>query len=125
MRTVLISAVLLAGTAMTVATPAGAQYRGQGYGYGYGEFRDGGIERELAEIRQQIRISFERGMLPRGDAMRLTHDADRIQDRLHRRGWDGLSFRDREDLQRRIQALRERLRFERFDGRSGGYDRHW
>jgi hypothetical protein len=124
MRTFLISAALLSAAAMTVAAPASAQYRGQG-GYGYGEFRGGGIERELAEIRQQIRISFDRGLLSRGEAARLTRDADRIDERLHRRAWEGLNFRDREDLQRRIQTLRERLRFERFDGRRDRYDRRW
>jgi hypothetical protein len=76
----------------------------------------------MAEIRQQIRLGFDRGMLSRRDAARLSHDADRIQERLQRRAWDGLSFREREDLQRRIQNLRERLRFERFDDRR---DRRW
>ena|SRR5947209_6612114 len=117
MRKVLISAVVLSAATFSVATPAVAQSRG--YGYGHGEFRGGGIERELAEIRQQIRMSFERGLLSRGEAVRLTRDADRVEERLHRRAWDGLSFREREDLQRRIQNLRERLRFERFEGRRG------
>ena len=126
MRRFLISAALLSAAAMAVATPAEAQYRGpgQGYGQGYGEFRGGGIQRELGEIRQQIRIGFDRGMLTRGEAARLTRDADRIDERLHRRAWDGLNFREREDLQRRVQQLRERLRFERFD-RDVRRDRRW
>jgi hypothetical protein len=113
MRKFLISTALLSAAAVSVATPAAAQYRGQGYGYG--EFRGGGIQRELMEIRQQIRIGFERGALTRHEAANLTRDADRIDDRLRRKSWDGLSFREREDLQRRIQDLRQRLRFERFD----------
>ena len=128
MRKFLISAALLSAAAMAVATPAEAQYRGpgygQGYGQGYGEFRGGGIQRELGEIRQQIRIGFDRGMLTRGEAARLSRDADRIEDRLRRKSWDGLSFREREDLQRRIHELRERLRFERFD-RDVRRDRRW
>jgi Spy/CpxP family protein refolding chaperone len=126
MRSFLISATLLSAAAMAVATPADAQYRGPGYGQSYGrgggEFRGGGIQRELGEIRQQIRLGFDRGMLSRGEAARLTRDADRIEERLHRRAWDGLSFREREDLQRRVQQLRERLRLERFDNRR---DRRW
>ena len=134
MRKFLISAALLSAASIAVATPADAQYRGQGYGQaygqgygqaygqGYGEHRGGGIQRELGEIRQQIRLGFDRGMLSRGEAARLTRDADRIQDRLQRRAWDGLNFREREDLQRRVQQLRERLRFERFDNRR---DRRW
>src|SRR4051794_37421081 len=113
MRSFLISATLLSAAAMAVATPAEAQYRnpgyGQGYGqgYGHGEFRGGGIQRELSEIRQQIRLGFDRGMLSRGDAAHLTRDADKIDERLRRRAWDGLSFHEREDLQRRVQHLRE------------------
>jgi hypothetical protein len=119
MRKFLISAALMSAAAVTAA-PAQAQYRGPGAGYG--EFRGGGIQRELAEIRQQIRIGAERGMLSRGEAIRLSRDADRIDERLRRKAWDGLSFREREDLQRRVQQLRERLRFERFDNRR---DRRW
>jgi Spy/CpxP family protein refolding chaperone len=129
MRKFMISAALLSAATIAATTPADAQYRGQGYGQaygqgygqtygqGYGEHRGGGIQRELGEIRQQIRLGFDRGMLSRGDAARLTRDADRIEERLQRRAWDGLSFREREDLQRRVQQLRGRLRFERFDNR--------
>jgi hypothetical protein len=132
MRKFIISAALLTAT-MAVATPAAAQYGGQGYGYdaqhrgqgyGYGQFRGGGIERELGEIRQQIRIGFDRGFLTRGEAERLSREADHIQNRLQRRSWDGLNFREREDLQRRIAELRQRLRFESFD-RDRRHDRRW
>src|SRR3954462_6219537 len=108
MRKFLISAALVTAT-MAVATPADAQYRAQGHGYG--EFRGGGIQRELAEIRQQISIGFQRGALTRTEAAKLPRDTDRIEERLRRKSWDGLSFREREDLQRRVQSLRERLRF--------------
>ncbi len=128
MRKFLISAVLLSAASIAVATPADAQYRGQGYGQaygqGYGEFRGGGIQRELAEIRQQIRIGFDRGALTRHEAADLTRDTNRIEDRLRRKSWDGLGFREREDLQRRVQNLRERLRFERFDDQRRR-DRRW
>src|SRR3569623_2029635 len=124
MRKFLISAALMSAAAIAAATPADAQYRGSGYGQGYGEFRGGGIQRELMEIRQQIRLGFDRGMLTRGEAARLSRDANRIEDRLYRRAWDGLSFREREDLQRRVQQLRQRLRFERFD-RDVRRDRRW
>ena len=127
MRKFLISAALLTAT-VAVATPAAAQYGGPGYGRGhgngYGEFRGGGIQRELGEIRQQIRIGFERGALTRNEAARLTRDTDRIDERLRRKSWDGLSFREREDLQRRVQQLRQRLRFERSD-RDVRRDRRW
>ena len=119
MRKILISAALVSVAAFSVATPAEAQYRGPGYGYG--EFRGGGIERELVQIRQQIRMGFDRGALTRNEAARLTRDADKIDERLRRKSWDGLSFREREDLQRRVQNLRERLRFERFDDQRRRY----
>ena len=113
MRPFLIPAALIAVASVAVAAPAAAQYPGPGYG----AFGGGGIERELAEIRQQIRMGFDRGLLSRRDADHLTKDADRIEERLHHRAWNGLNFREREDLQRRIQALRDRLRFERFEDR--------
>jgi hypothetical protein len=113
MRKFLIAAVLIAIASMSVAVPAAAEYPGAGYG----AFGGGGIERELAEIRQQIRTGFDRGLLSRRDADHLTRDADRIEERLHHRAWNGVTFREREDLQRRVQALRDRLRFDRFEGR--------
>jgi opacity protein-like surface antigen len=127
MRKFLISAALVTAT-MAMATPADAQYRGQGYGQvygsGYSQFRGGGIQRQLAEIRQQIRIGFDRGVLTRGEAERLSRDADHVERRLQRRSWDGLGFREREDLQRRIFELRQRLRFESAD-RDRRYDRRF
>ncbi|HEX4736013.1 MAG TPA: hypothetical protein VH331_00465 [Allosphingosinicella sp.] len=113
MRQFLIPAALVAVACVSVATPVAAQYPGPGYG----AFGGGGIERELTEIRQQIHMGFDRGLLSRRDADHLTRDADRIEERLHHRAWNGLTFREREDLQRRIQALRDRLRFDRFENR--------
>jgi hypothetical protein len=138
MRKFLISAVLLSAASLAVAAPAEAQYRGQaygvatGYGQAYGQgyargggaYRGGGIQNELVEIRQQIRLGFDRGALSRSEAARLTRDADKIEERLRRRAWDGVSFREREDLQRRVSQLRERLRYARFDDRRDR-DRRW
>ena len=115
MRKVLISTVLVVLLSASAAMPAAAQYPDPGYG----AFGGGGIERELAEIRRQIRMGFARGLLSRRDADHMTRDADRIEAMLHHRAWHGLTFREREDLQRRLQALRDRLRFERFEGRQG------
>jgi hypothetical protein len=116
MRKVLIPAALIAFAALSFAVPLAAQLPGPGYG----AFGGGGIEDELGAIRQQIRMGFERGFLSRRDADHLTRDADRIDQRLHHRAWNGLTFREREDLERQVQALRDRLRFERFEGRG-----HW
>ena len=122
MRKFLISAALLSAASLSLAAPAQAQFRAPAFGQGYGAFSGGGILRELSQIRQQIRLGFDRGMLSRGEAARLNRDANKIEERLHRRAWDGLSFREREDLQRRVQRLHQRLRFERFDNRR---DRRW
>jgi hypothetical protein len=113
MHRFLVPAALIAVASLPLATPAAAQYPGPGYG----AFGGGGIEHELAEIRQQIRMGFARGLLSRRDADHLTRDADRIEERLHHRAWNGLTAREREDLQHRIQALRDRLRFDRFEDR--------
>lgn len=113
MRQILIPFGLIAVASLSVAMPAAAQYPG----VGYGAFGGGGIERELAEIRQQIRMDFARGLLSRREADRFTRDADHIEAMLHHRAWHGLTLREREDLQHRIQVLRGRLRLERFEGR--------
>jgi hypothetical protein len=115
MRTFSIRAGLVLA-AVFAATPAAAQY-GQRPNYGYGDLRGGGIEAELAQIEERIHIAAERHMIARGEAERLFRDADHIQDRLRHKARDGLSPRERDDLQRRVNALRDRLHFERWGDR--------
>jgi hypothetical protein len=115
MRTFSIRAGLVLAIVFAAA-PAAAQY-GERPNYGFGDFRGGGIEAELAQIQERIHIAAERHMISRDEADRLFRDADHIQDRLRHKARDGLSPRERDDLQRRVNALRDRLHFERWGDR--------
>ena len=107
--------VALIVAAAAVAAPAAAQFPRPDYGYG--EVRGGGVESELAQVQQRIRMAVQRRLISRDEGDRLSRAADRIEDRLRHNGRDGLSFGEREDVQRRINALRDRLRFEHMDER--------
>jgi hypothetical protein len=98
------------------AAPAAAQYAPR-QAYGFGDFQGGGIEGEIAHIQERIHIAAERGLISRGDSDRLFREADHILDRMRHKEREGLTARDREDLQRRVNALRDRLRIEHWGDR--------
>ena len=108
MRKFLVSTLLI--SAIAVAAPASAQYRG-GYGQGVG------IERQLDQLERRIDRARDRRLISRNEARRLENQAeyiDRLHDRYRR---NGLSPRERHDLQVRIDRLRQQFRWERQDGR--------
>lgn len=114
MRKILISAMLLSSVA--ISAPAAAQYRGGG---GYG-FQGANIERQIDQIEQQIDRLRDRRQISRQEAARLDRQAEQI-DRLHDRyRRNGLTRSEHQDLQNRIQNLRQRLQAERSEGRRYG-----
>jgi hypothetical protein len=128
MRKFLISAALLSVAA--AAAPAAAQDYGR-YGdrYGYGDRYDRGgrqIERQLGQIVERIDRAYQRRLISSNEARRLrnqANDIDRLYDRYSR---NGLDWREQQDLQYRIQNLRQRLRWERQEGRwEDRRDRRW
>jgi hypothetical protein len=119
MRKILISAALVSAVAM--AAPAAAQYRdynrGNDRNYGYNQGRN--IEREIDQIKQRIDQAARRGTISRSEANRLFRRADQLDRLADRYRRNGLSPREHDELQRRVQDLRQQLRFERRD------DRRW
>lgn len=114
MRKFLIPALLVAA----VAAPAAAQPHG-----GYDRRGGSGIERQIDQLEQQIDRLRDRRLISSSEARRLSRQAEQI-DRLHDRyRRNGLSRAEHAELQRRVQDLRQRVRYERREGRDGRRDR--
>jgi len=115
MRKFLISALLIGATAVTAA-PASAQY-------GRGGYRsDDGIDQQIRQIEQRVRMARDNRTISRGEADRLLRQADQIDRLEDRYSRNGLTAYELRDLRQRVQNLRQQLRFERQDGRG---DRRW
>jgi TolA-binding protein len=119
MRKFLLSAVILSSVA-TAAAPAAAQYNPQGRGYDYGYNHGRGIDQQLNNISQRIDRAFQRRLISSGEARRLQREVDQIARQRDRYARNGFTPWERQDIQNRIQNLRQQFRFERQEGR---YDR--
>ena len=121
MRKFLISALLLSAAA--AATPAAAQYDYDRQGrYDY-DYRGGQqIERQLGMIVERIDRAYQRRLISDREARRLRNEANDIGRRYDRYRRNGLNGYEHQDLQRRIQHLRQRLQWERREGRE---ERRW
>jgi hypothetical protein len=125
-----VFALAAAGSALAFASPAAAQYYpqpqpyaygGNGYGYGfnnYGQVR--ALQARIDNVERQIRHLDRRNMIRDNSADRLRHEADRIEDRLHRAGRNGLNPYEANDIQQRIARLEQRVQFA-MNGRFGRY----
>ena len=107
-------------SALAIALPAAAQ----GYGGGYDP-----IHQQFQRLETRIERGAERGVLTRGEAQRLRSEFRQLVrlDSQYRR--DGLSRWEYADLDRRVQALTARGRYERRDddrryGRNDGHERY-
>lgn len=119
MRTNLISAAIMA-SAVAMAAPAAAQHVvpvPQGYAYGYdnhGQARR--LEARVKTIRNQIRQLDRRDILSNREAQRLEGDARSIQLRIRQLGYNGLSGRERQEIERRVDRLERNIQREARDG---------
>ena len=117
----IIFIALAATTAIAAAAPASAQsgYGGNGYG-------NGNIEVRADQLQMRLQAGVRSGAITRAEAMPLREQLRQLTrlEILYAR--DGISGRERADLQHRINSLRQGIRMaERSgDGRYGqGYDR--
>jgi hypothetical protein len=129
MHKFLISAALISAAA--IAAPATAQYQSRGH-YGYDHRGGQGIQRQLQQLVQRIRMAEDRDLISRREESRLLREANRINDRLYSYSRNGLSHGEHQDLQQRIHRLRQEIREERREGREdrrddrrGDYRRGW
>lgn len=115
MRKVLLS-VGLATVALT-ATPAAAQ--GFGWDRGNAQYRDGASQ-ELWRLSQRVDRGIQRGDLTRREADYFRREIAQLRYLDQRFSYGGYNWRERQQLDQRIDRLRDRLRFERRDD-----DRRW
>ena len=120
MRKFLVSAALLASTVAAVS-PATAQWAppppyGNAYGYqnNYGQVRR--LEVRLHQIRREIHRLDRRNILSDREANRLDREAANLQYRIRQIGYNGLSGRERYEVEMRINRLEHRISREVTDG---------
>ncbi|HYI42785.1 MAG TPA: hypothetical protein VD768_04095 [Sphingomicrobium sp.] len=119
MRKLLISFAAAVSVA-AFAAPASAQYRpapqGNAYGYqnNYGQTRQ--LQARVQELRQRIRQLDRSNRLSNREARRLDSHAAGLQHRINVAARQGLNWRERDDIGRRIEALGHAIRYEIRDG---------
>lgn len=134
MRKIILAAAMATAT---VTTPAMAQYggydRGNGYEYGQGQ----GIQQQIRQVEREIRIAAERRQISRNREWQLLSQLNNINRLSSHYGRDGYSRWERQDLQNRLQNLRQQVyqgrgwddrndgRWDRDYGREGYRDHDW
>lgn len=112
MRNMLVS-LAAAGAALTVSTPAAAQfYGGQSYGYGYNNY---GQVREMRERIDQVEWKINRldryNGISDGAAQRLRFEARQLEFQLNRSARYGLNPYEANQIQYRIAQLAQRVQY--------------
>lgn len=145
MRNVLIS-LAAAASAVAIGSPASAQwappppqpgyggqhYGGPGYGMpgygapGYGDFaRMHSLQQRVEQLRQRIHRLDRMNRLSNREARRLNGHAVALQRRIAHASYRGISPWERHDLERRIEGLRQAVRYASRDGnRRWGWNGH-
>jgi len=139
MRNALIT-LATAVSALAIAAPAAAQYYpappppppgyGQPYGYGYGYQHNYGqvrrLEVRLDQMVRHINQLDRRDVIREREANRLRAEARDIRRQLHNYARNGLSRRERNEIEYRISRLDQRIAMVVRDGhRWGRDDRRW
>ena len=113
-----IMIILAATTALTVSMPAAAQYRG-----------GANVQLRVDQLRTELQHGVRSGDISRSEAAPLREQLYHLAQLERRYSANGISGRERADLQHRINALRQGIRFaardrdNRFDGDDDRYDR--
>lgn len=114
----IIFIALAATSAIAAAAPASAQsggYGGNGYGNGYGQ---GNVEVRADQLQMRLQAGVRSGAITRAEAMPLRAQLRELTrlETLYAR--DGISGRERADLQHRIVSLRQGIRMAERSGDS-------
>lgn len=117
-----------AASALAVASPAAAQWGApQGHAYGYGQNNHGqvrALQVQVLQLRQTIHQLDRRNRLSNSEARRLDRHAITLLQRIQGAGYRGLNRREFADIQRRIQGLRQAIRYQARDGGRWGWNGH-
>lgn len=126
-----ITLVFLAAavSALAVASPAAAQWAPvpQGYGYGYAHSNYGqvrALQARVQQLRRTIHRLDERDRLSSREARRLDWHAAQLQRRIRSAAYRGLHPRERFEIERRIEGLRNAIRYQARDGGRWGWNGH-
>ena len=123
MRKFLIAAAVSV-SALAAASPAAAQYYPapqQPYGNGYAyQNNQQNIVRNFVNRVDQIRYQIDRldnrDRISEREARSLRNEAYYLRNRVVRSGYNGVSWRERQDLNVRLARLEQRVRYEANDG---------
>ncbi|HYW16569.1 MAG TPA: hypothetical protein VE891_10520 [Allosphingosinicella sp.] len=105
--------------AIAAAAPASAQSGGYGgNGYGNNGYGNGNVEVRADQLRMRLQAGVQSGAITRAEAMPLREQLRELTrlETLYAR--DGISFRERADLQQRIGTLRQGIRMAERSGDS-------
>lgn len=108
MRKVLIS-FAVAASALAFASPAAAQWRPQPVGYGAAYADPGALLMQVGRLRGEIRQLGMRNVLSFGEIRRLDWEAVKLDQRVRRAAFNGMSPGEAYDIQRRIARLQQRI----------------
>ena len=130
MRKFLIAAAV-ATSAIAAATPAAAQYypaQQRGYGYNYNYNQQGLVRSYIVradQLRQRVERLDGRDRVSEREARRLRNAAIDLQNRTRSYARNGLSGRERQELDHRFAQLQQAIRSERFDGNNRRGNGRW
>ena len=120
-----VLALIAAGSALAVATPATAQYYNAPYGNAYGYQNNWGQVRSLQarinNVQRQIRQLDRVNRIRDGQADRLRREANQIENRLQRATRFGLNGYEANDINIRIARLEQRVQY----SMAQRYGRNW
>jgi hypothetical protein len=121
------SAALAAAFGSFAAVPASADSYGHDRGYGYDRGYDRGDHPNVSEreIARRIEIGVHTGQITPREAFRLRAELRNINRLEARYRYDGLNWRERADLDRRLDNLSRQVRYERHDGDRDYGRRSW
>jgi hypothetical protein len=107
-----LTMILAAASALAVGAPAAAQYGDSNFDY------------RITELQQRLQAGVQNGAITRQEAVFLRDQLRELRQLERQFASDGLSGRERDILQQRVQSLRERIRMAERNGMDrGGYDR--
>ena len=122
MRKYIIPAIGLSAT--MAAAPASAQSWGQRHNqHSYQQGRH--IEQQLQQLANRIRRAEDRDLISEREEDRLMRQLRNIGQRYDRFRRNGLTRYEHQDIQSRIHQLRQRLQFERREGRYDNRRDRW
>ena len=112
-------------SALVAAAPAAAQYQRQSQGQYQNSYEaNGNFSARIGQLRTRLQTGVQSGSISRQEAQPLRQQLRQLVDLERQYSLNGLSGRERSDLQQRVQNLRQQIRYAEGRGYGQGqYDR--